>query len=361
MNDPLFSRPWWRQLLFRLFSGLVKSPSGQRAVVPANPRRILVLAPVKRGDYIVLSPLLAGLTRARPRAEIAVMVTHPCLDLAKVDTHVDRIILYHKLPKWFVSVWTLLRYHPDVVIMPKGHPATTESMVLLMTRAPFRIGLSHPYHDSLLTHPIEHDWVHEHRTEAFVRLLRPFGVDPTSVKRRLHIGRDTAAEEWAARILGAPPLGQPFIALNLSAGGNATREWTPDAWRTLIEHLTEYMPEVRFLVLGAGKERALCEQLAREFPQARTIATRSLLEASALVAHADLLITPDTGMVQAAAARDIPMVVLYNGHHEAYLQFGPQSVPHRAVLADRGNTVASLSPTEVSHEVMHLMSEIRNS
>ncbi|MCB2198490.1 glycosyltransferase family 9 protein [bacterium] len=359
MNDPVFSRPWWRHLLFVLLSRILRTPRRGAATVPANVRRILVLIPTKRGDYLVATPLLAGLTKARPRAEIAVVVTKAGYDLATMDPHVDRVFLYHKLPKWVFSMWQIIRYKPDVVLMPKGHPATTESMILLLTRAPFRIGLSHPHHNGLLTHPIEHDWRNEHRTEAFVRLLAPFGLDPTRVHRRIHIGISPKAEAWADQELGPAPHGVPFIAVNLSAGNNPTREWTANSYRNLIRQLSEVMPEVRFLALSAPEERFLCDQLADMFDNVTTLETRSLIEASALIAKADLLITPDTGIVQTAAARDVPMVVLYNFHHEAYAQFGPQSVPHRAVIAKHGESVSSLDPADVVHEVMHLLTELK--
>jgi len=358
-NDPLFSRPWWRARLFSLLARLFRAPSRSRSQVPGSVKRILVLLPVKRGDYLVATPLLAGLTRARPRSEIAVVVTKPGLDLAKADPHVDRVFLYHKLPKWFYSIWRILRYRPDVVLMPKGHPATTESMILLLTRAPFRIGLSHPHHNVLLTHTIEHDWANEHRTESLVRLLQPFGLDPNFVKRRIHVGISPRAEEWAAQTLGNAPRGVPFVAVNLSAGGASSREWTLNGYRSMMRELREVLLEVRFMLLSAPQDRFLCDQLAHEIEYAFTVETHSLLEASAMLAQADLLITPDTGIVQIAAARDVPMVVLYNGDHENYTRFGPQSVPHRAVLAQIGLPISTIAATEVTHEVMHLLKELK--
>ena len=358
MNDPFLSRPWWRSLLFRLLARLIHGKGVSQERVPSAIRRILVLVPVKRGDYLVSTPLLAGLTKARPRAEIAVVVTRPGFDLANADPHVDRVFLYNKLPKWFVSMVQIIRYKPDVVLLPKGHPATTESMILLLTRARFRIGLSHPHHNGLLTHAITHDWENEHRTEAFVRLLQPFGVDPNSVNRRIHVGISPRAEAWAEQVLGPAPRGVPFIAINLSAG-TASREWTTNNFRNLLRELSEVLPEAKFLLISIPPERFLCEQLVREFSNAQTQSTRTLIEASALIAQCDLLVTPDTGIVQIAAARDVPMVVLYNGDHEVYLHFSPQSVPHRAVLAPRGQPVASIEAAEVVHEVMHLLTELK--
>lgn len=359
MNDRKFSRPWWRARGFALFARIAHSQHGQNEEIPSDLKRILVLAPVMKGDYLVATPLISGLKNAFPKAELAVLVKSPGIELAQRDPYVDRVMVYRNLPFWIKSVIEIIRYKPDVIVFPKGHPATTESLVMLLSRARYRVGLSHPHHDVLLTHPVQHDWEHEHRTEAYVRLLGPFGIDPNEASRRLHIGTIPEAEQWAQRIWASSE-GTPLFSLNLSAT-RASRRWTLDAWRKLIKELLEYRPEARFLAISAPDQRAECEALTREFTSVTTVPTGSLLEAVALVVRTDMLITVDTGIVQAAAARGIPMVVLYNGDHEVYLRFAPQSVQHRAVLAPHGEPVAKILPSEVSHEVMHLLAELERS
>jgi ADP-heptose:LPS heptosyltransferase len=357
MADKKLSRPWWRAKFFALLAQIVKLPKRSDVAIPKNPQRILVLAPVLRGDYLILSPFLSNLSRACPKSKIGILVTKPGIELANVDPYVHSVIIYHKLPMWPRSIREIINFKPDVVIIPKGHPATTESMVTLFSKAKIRIGLSHPGHDFLLTHPIEHDWENEHRTEAFARLLEPFGPDPSKVRRRLHIGRSPKAEAWADQVLGVSIKANPLFSINLSAS-NPSRRWTLDGWRELLAELLSYRPDAKFIALSGPDERNQCTALAEEFEAVTAIATRSFLEAVALIARTDFLITVDTGTVQAAAARGIPMVVLYNGDHEVYLRFAPQSVNHRAVLAERGKPVSSIRSTEVSHEIVHLLVEL---
>ncbi len=358
MTDRPLSRPWFRAKGFALYARLAISRKDDVSAdpIPRDVKRILVLAPVLRGDYLVATPLFAALKEARPNAEIAVLVKSPGRELAAHDPNVDRVLIYESLPKWFASMQEVYWYHPDVVVLPKGHPAFTESLLMMVSRARYRVGLSHPHHNPLLTHPIEHDWDNEHRTVAYVRLLKPFGADPASASRRLHIGSIPEAERWAGRIWASNE-GNPLFSVNLSAS-RESRMWTLDAWRDLITELIEYRPHARFIVLSMPIDRPMCDTLASEFEAVTTVPTRSLLEAVALTARTDMLITVDTGIVQAAAARGVPMVVLYNGDHEVYLRFAPQSVPHRAILAPRNEPVAVIKPTDVSHEVVHLLAEL---
>lgn len=337
MSDRMFSRPWWRALGFRLFSLMMRPHANRWAPLPRRPRRILVLLPVLRGDYIVATPLLEALHKARPQAEIAVVITRASHDLAVVDTCVDRVILYEKLPGWPRSVFEILRYRPDILVLPKGHPAFTEALLIFLSRAPYRVGLSHPHHDVLLTHPISHDWENEHRTTAFARILQPFGVDPNSISRRMHVGVDPNAESWAEGVV-AKQEASPRIAINLSAG-NPTRIWPAENWRALIDTLAKRLPNAWFYLLGSPGDQPLAHELASMNDRSSAHSTNTVLEAAALVGKCDFLVTSDTGIVHISAARDVPMVVLYNGDHEVYTRFEPQSVPNRS----RSRRAANLS------------------
>lgn len=226
------------------------------------------------------------------------------------------------MPGWFKSIREIVAYHPDIVILPKGHPATTESLLLLLTRARVRIGLNHPHHNMLLTHVIKHHWEDEHRSEAFARILEPFHIDPNVVPRRLHIGKNPEAETWADMML--KPVQNP-VSINISAS-QPSRRWPLERWVILLDRLHGIYPTLTFIALGSPEDANKLFQLDERFSFVRAILTPSFLHASAVIARTELLISVDTGIIQAAAAREIPIVGLYNGDHEVYTRFAPQSV-----------------------------------
>ncbi len=358
MSDPIFTRAWFRQELFRLASLFPRIRQRNLGQVPYSVNRILILAPVLRGDFLIMTPLIVAIAHARPRAELAVVVTKPSYEIAQCDPLIRKVFLYAKLPGWFSSIVEIIHYHPEVVVLPKGHPAFTESLLLVLTRAPYRIGLSHPHHDLLLTHAIPHDWDQEHRSEAFSRLMTPFSIDPSAISRRLHIGRNPAAEYWAENQMTIVKDKKALlVSLNLSAS-QPSRKWTLENWKNLLEQLGKQFENIQILAISSPLDVLMCSNLAESFPFVHAFQTKSFMEAVALIARTCLLITVDTGIVQAAAARNIPMVVLYNGDHEVYTRFAPQSVPHRAILAGRGLPVASIQPDTVFNEVLILIHEI---
>lgn len=360
MNDPLFSRPWWRAFGFRLFGAVAKPHRNRWSPLPAHPKRILVLLPVLRGDYLIATPLLEALSHARPQAIIAVCVTSASFDLSVVDPYVDHVILYEKLPYWPRSVWEIIRYHPDIVVFPKGHPATTESLLMVLSGAPYRVGLSHPHHDALLTHPITHDWENEHRTEAFARLVQPFGMDPSGVTRRLHVGVDPNAESWAEKVFSNLPPMRPRVAVNISAG-QPSRVWPPEMWGQVVQKLSEALPEAGFIYISSPGDVPVCKELVERNKRAFSFPTNSLLEAAAVVARCTALITVDTGTVQIGVARNVPQVVLYSGDHSEYTHFAPESVRNRCILAPLGSRITSITPDMVVENALSLLQEISSS
>jgi ADP-heptose:LPS heptosyltransferase len=344
--------------LFKFVGLLGKISKSKSIPLPEKPDRILVLAPVLRGDYIVLSPLVAGIRKARPQSEIGVVVTKPSLELARVDPMVDRVLFYRKLPAWPLSIYEIIRFKADIVVLPKGHPAFTESMLLLLSGARFRVGLSHPNHNALLTHEVEHGNEREHRSEAYARLLEPFGLDPAEVGRRLHMGTSNIAQEKSKEVFNKLGTATPWFSINVSAG-SAARFWPTYKWQKLIKAILKQKPSSRFIVIGSPADRHVGKSLEDIFGQVYSVPTGNFIEAAELVAKTDILISPDTGTIHAAAAHRIPVVVLYNSDKINYVRFAPQSVPHRAVFSIRGQAVNAIPVNEVLDAVIQLMSEIQ--
>lgn len=358
MRDRPLTRAWWRYHFFKMLGHVLRSPVKSNPEINQNPSRILVIAPVHRGDYLVLSPLFASLVRRFPRASIAVLVSDASIELAVVDPHVRHVIRVRKSLAFGLTLRDVFHYHADLVIYPKGHPSFTETLFLLVARAPQRIGLSHPDHDFFLTHPVKHDWENEHRTITFARLLAPIGIDPTDAKRRLHIGQPAYAEKWAQNLRQTLPEEAILLALNISAL-SPNRIWNGESWVELIHDLNLVQQNLHFCLMGMPDDHTILEEICSQVPNATVVKTPGMLEAVGVIARCHILVTVDTGIVQAAAARNIPMVVLYNGDHEVYTRFAPVSVPHRGVLAQRGSPVSSISVDEVFHETVHLLVQMK--
>ena len=85
------------------------------------------------------------------------------------------------------------------------------------------------------------------------------------------------------------------------------------------------------VLLGSGKEAALCEEIRAQAPErCRNLAGKtSLLEAFALIAGAGHVVSNDSGLMHVAAAFGVPQVAL----------FGSSSPLHTPPLSERAQVV----------------------
>lgn len=90
--------------------------------------------------------------------------------------------------------------------------------------------------------------------------------------------------------------------------------------------------EATVLLLGSGKEQALCEEIVAEAasPQVRNLAGQtSLLEAIGLIATARAVVSNDSGLMHVAAGLGVPQVAV----------FGSSSPDHTPPLSDRAQVI----------------------
>ena len=99
-----------------------------------------------------------------------------------------------------------------------------------------------------------------------------------------------------------------------------------------VEHYASLAASVQqpVLLLGSGKDQAVCEPIAAAAPNARNLAGRtSLMQAFALIAAARAAVTNDSGLMHVAAAFGLPQVAL----------FGSSSPLHTPPLNDAARVV----------------------
>jgi heptosyltransferase-2 len=108
------------------------------------------------------------------------------------------------------------------------------------------------------------------------------------------------------------------------------KRWPANRFAELVQRLT-----LPVLLLGSGKEAALCEEIvslaASELPgKCRSLAgSTTLAEAFCIIAAANTVISNDTGLMHVAAALDVPQVAI----------FGSSSPLHTPPLSERARVI----------------------
>ncbi|CAM5427578.1 glycosyltransferase family 9 protein [Streptomyces canus] len=290
---------------------------------PSPRPRLLVLRALGLGDLLTSVPALRGIRRAFPGHRV-VLAIPPALGEAALATGAVDEILPAEAPERAVPAldgWT--GPPPDVAIDLHGNGP--ESRDALAALAPRRLLAHAQPHPALPQPPV---WrPDQHERERWCGFLAAYGIaaDPTDLR------------------LPPPdaPSPAPGAVVVHPGAQSASRRWPAERFAALVRHLRTAGHQVA--VTGGPDEDALVLDVAARAGLPERDVLRGGLpfgELSALVAHAALVVSGDTGLAHLAVAHATPSVTLFGpvsprlwgppgtGQHIALWKPGPPGDPH---------------------------------
>ena len=143
-----------------------------------------------------------------------------------------------------------------------------------------------------------------------VAFYRALAGEPSGAEARPRLSFEPAVLHAAAHAAGVEP--GAYWAFAPGAEYGPAKCWPAGHYATLARRLHEH-DGLPVLLLGSGKEAALCQQIADAAPGAcRVLAGQtSLMDAMALIAGARGLVSNDSGLMHVAAAFGIPQVAVF--------------------------------------------------
>ncbi|HEY3216532.1 MAG TPA: lipopolysaccharide heptosyltransferase II [Candidatus Eisenbacteria bacterium] len=280
------------------------------------PERILVRLPNWLGDVLLARPLLHGLRRLRPAADVRAVAPAALLELIAAERVITR---GHPWPASPIGRRALVRelraWRPDAaLVLP---PSFSSARFAWRTGAAVRIGYRQEWRGALLTQALGRPPRGDlHLSREYLALGESLGVregplpnlapPPQAVDRR----RDLLAR-WGLTA-------RPSALLAPGASYGPAKRWGLDRFIALGRRLTGQGQHV--LVCGAASERALCEQTAAGIgPTARSLAGETDLELqAALCAAATVVVSNDSGLAHLAAATGAPTIVIFGSTSSAW-------------------------------------------
>jgi heptosyltransferase-2 len=225
-------------------------------------KRILIRGNTWLGDAVMSLPVIDGVRRMFPEAQVRVL-THPALAelygaaaVAESNGYDAAVIL----PRSFRSAWEMYR-----------------------AGIPRRIGFGAFPRSWLLTDVVPRD-ESGHRVRAFYSLLKALGDPPELRPPTIEVPE--SAMEWARQRLGPGR----WFAVNPGATYGAAKQWLPDRFAELCRRLTAQ-------VVVVGKE-----PVAGVTGTLDLTGQTSILQLAAVLKQVEVLITNDTGPMHVADA-----------------------------------------------------------
>lgn len=297
---------------------------------------VLALRALKLGDLLVAVPALRGLRQGLPDHRLIVACAEwlrPLIDLIGV---VDELL---PTPHGLDAPLGLRPGSVDVAVNLHGNGIDSRSRLEAL-RPRRRIGHAAPGWDG----PAWRDDIHER--ERWVRLLNAHGLPGDPLDLRLPIPEADIPKKAAVVHVGA---------------AHASRHWPVDRFARVVEDL--HASGHRVLLTGDKKERERAQRVAAEVSgsQPEIVAGRlSLLEFCAVIAHAEIVVSADTGAAHLASAFGRPSVVIFGP--ASPVNWGPPPGPHRVLTnaaVRRGDAFAKdPDPALLAVEVVQVLGAI---
>jgi ADP-heptose:LPS heptosyltransferase len=336
---------------------LARARAPERPDWGARPHRVLFLRHDRIGDMILSTGLLRAIATSHPTISLHVLASPANAPVLRADPNVDAVIVFDrtKPARYLAMLRQLRRSRYDAVIdcMPTA-PSLTTLLLMWASGATHRIGVAGRGNDAAMTLPVPPRPEATHIADQLGALAAAFGVDPATTSFHPTIYLDEAERARASTVWNAnaaTPDGRRFL-LNISAG-RAFRRWPDERYVAVIKHVLARDPRLTVFVIAAPNERERAESIARS-AGVRFEQTPTLREALTLVATADMLFTPDTGLAHAASAFGRPTVVMYvRGTATQWSLYG--SAGHQ--LSSPDGTLESLRLEPVLRAVDHLLAE----
>jgi lipopolysaccharide heptosyltransferase I len=306
-------------------------------------RKILLIKLSAVGDVIHTIPLLNALRQRYRSAQIDWLVTPPIAELLRHNPAISNVIQFTR-DDWS-KPWTLTPFVNyarlaaklrasvyDLVVDMHGQFRT--AVLVLATGAPVRIGFDRPrasvWDASPRSFPAEarkHAWqgAREGSWLAYTHHILVPTLDVHAVDRYLSVapmlGLEVEQPDFSFPIPQAASTsidallrergvaGAPLLAL---APGTIweTKHWGAGKFAEVARHFLSQGFAVT--LMGSGRERAVCEEVARLAPGALDFAGEtSLPELAALIRRSVISVTNDSGPMHLAVALDRPVVSIF--------------------------------------------------
>ncbi|MBA4789385.1 MAG: lipopolysaccharide heptosyltransferase II [Rhizobiales bacterium] len=298
-----------------------------RALGTVSP--ILVVGPSWVGDMVMAGSLIESLRLREPGRPIDVIAPPAALPIAKLIRGVRRTIPLSLGHGEFglVSRWKAGRALRDegygkAIILPRAFKA---AIVPFAAGIPERIGYAAEGRSLLLTEArSDRDRKTARTIDRFVALGAPKGEQMRAPRPVLYLP-DGAREAADGRF---PLAGEgPIMSLCPGAEYGPAKRWPAERFARLADMARAAGYRVR--ILGGPKDAPIAEEIvSRAGGTPDNLAGRTnLMEAAAILAGSDVVISNDSGLMHVAGALDRPLVVLYGSSSEKMTPpTGPRSV-----------------------------------
>ncbi|MES2104541.1 MAG: lipopolysaccharide heptosyltransferase II [Pseudomonadota bacterium] len=301
--------------------------------------RTLVIAPNWIGDAVMAQPLLRLLKQQHPERPIDVLAPAWVAPVLRAMQEVDTVLgtpfrhgALQLRERWRFARELKQRGYAEAYVLPN---TLKFALIPWLAGIPRRIGYKGESRYGLINVMHRDDPAQPRAMVPFYAALAapPSAQAPAGLPRPV---LKLAAAQIAA-VLKELGLHQDKPVLVFSPGaefGNAKR-WPTSHFAELANTVLAGNPEVQVILLGSGKDEAVCAEISALSPRVRSLAGQtSLDQAVALIAQASAVVSNDSGLLHIASALNRPVIAIY----------GPTDPDHAPPFSDIARSLSLRLP-----------------
>jgi heptosyltransferase-2 len=300
-------------------------------------QRILIISPNWIGDAVMAQPLLRLLKEREPARPIDVLapawVAPVWRAMREVDTVLESPFKHGALQlgeRWDFAKRLRRRGYGAAYVLPN---TLKFALIPWLAGIPRRIGYKGEMRYGLLNVMHHDDPAAPRPMVSFYAALAAapmvFVPLPAALPRpALYVTPEQGTQALSQLGLQAD---QPVIVFAPGAEFGSAKRWPPAHFAALAQQIWQARPAAQILLLGSGKDKAVCEEIVALAPAAHNLAgVTALDQAIALIAQADAVVSNDSGLLHIASALNRPIVAIY----------GPTDPDHAPPFSDMAKALS---------------------
>ena len=293
--------------------------------------KILLVQNAFLGDVILSTPVIAGIHKLYPEAELWMMTTPAARELVERDPLLAGVITFDKrgAERGFLGAWRKARALTEMKFdkVYSLHRSPRTSLLLWLAAIPERVGFSAARLSFLYTQQVR-------RARDCHDVLRNLSILVPEASLESFEGNMRLYAEEAQRVLRGEKYRLDLPAYIALVPGSAwrTKRWSIKGYRDVAQHFARLGKRV--VLLGTANESEICAKVAHGIDLENLCGRTSVSEFLSVISGAELVICNDSMALQAASGLKVPNVAIFCATSPEF-GFGPWR--NRAVVVERND------------------------
>jgi lipopolysaccharide heptosyltransferase II len=339
-------------------------------------RNILLIRLDNLGDVLLTTPAFHAVKETLPEARLTLLASPVGAQVAELDPDIDEVIVYQspQMDPWRTLPQDSEREQHMIALLKARHfdgaliftsfrqSSLPAAYLCYLADIPLRAAASIDGSGSLLTTRHKHPEHMMHEVERGLDLVAALNMH-TSERAMVLKVPDSVRERIVQRLEQTATVAEtvhsgPLVVVHPGCSMPA-RTYPWEMYAEVVSLLISRLG-ARVCLTGVASERELVERIIARVPADRRSAIQNMAgelmfpELCALIQHADLTVTNNTGPMHISSAVKTPVVALFALTNPPE-QWGPWQVPHRLLFHDVSCRICYSRVCPYQHECLRLV------